>query len=131
MTPIIKGNVAPGTSIYSDAHWAYRQLGPDYFHAFVDHFERYVDGLVHCNGLENFWCLFKRGIKGTHVSVDPAHLQAYVDSEVFRFNNRELNDGQRFRMAIDGMSGKRLMYKELIGATVSAADPAGPGQAQQ
>jgi len=35
--------------------------------------------------MENFWSLLKRGLKGTYVSVDPAHLQAYVDEQVFRF----------------------------------------------
>jgi hypothetical protein len=78
--------------------------------------ETYVDGQVHTNGMENFWTLFKRCIKGTHVSVDPAHLLAYVDSEAFRFNQRDLNDGQRLRLALGGVSGKRLTYKALIGA---------------
>ena len=79
----------------------------------------------HTNGLENFWSLFKRCIKGTHVSVEPYHLTAYLDSECFRLNHRELNDGERFVLALRGMEGKRLTYKALIGAledgTASAA----------
>jgi hypothetical protein len=75
-----------------------------------------VRGAVHTNGLENFWALFKRCIKGTHISVEPFHLAAYVDSEAFRFNNREVKDGDRFTMALDGISGKRLTYKTLIGS---------------
>jgi hypothetical protein len=74
--------------------------------------------MVKCD-LENFWSLFKRCIKGTHVSVEPFHLAAYVDSEAFRFNNRKTNDGERFQAASRGMIGKRLMYKALIGATRS------------
>jgi len=31
--------------------------------------------------MENFWSLFKRCIKGTHVSVEPFHLFWYVDAE--------------------------------------------------
>ena len=70
---------------------------------------------MHTQGLENFWSLFKRCLKGTHVSVDPVHLLAYVDSEAFRFNNRNLNDGGRFVMAAKGLHGKRLTYKAAIG----------------
>jgi transposase-like protein len=115
--PIIHKNVQPGATIYTDALPAYRQLKEQFVHDFVDHTEAYVKGAVHTNGLENFWSLFKRCIKGTHVSVDPAHLDAYVDSEAFRFNQRELNDGQRLRLALGGVSGKRLTYKALIGAS--------------
>ncbi len=84
---------------------------------FVDHAECYVKGAVHTNGLENFWALFKRCIKGTHVSIEPYHLFRYIDSESFRFNNRDFNDGRRFVLALRGMAGKRLTYKSLTGKT--------------
>jgi hypothetical protein len=73
------------------------------------------DKVIHTNGVENFWALFKRCIKGTHVSVEPFHLAAYVDSEAFRFNNREVKDGTRFALAAPGIIGKRLTYKTLTG----------------
>jgi len=111
---VIHKQVEPGTQLYTDAHDAYGKLEAEYFHAFVDHAEKYVEGLVHTNGLENFWALFKRCIKGTHVSVEPFHLGAYVDSEAFRFNNRDVKDADRFLMALPGMVGKRLTYKGLI-----------------
>jgi transposase-like protein len=117
---VIRKQVETGTPLYTDAHDAYTNLGPDYFHAFVDHAEKYVDGKVHTNGLENFWSLFKRCIKGTHISIEPFHLMAYLDSECFPFNNREFTDGERFRIALAGMEGKRLTYKALIGALEDA-----------
>ena len=49
----------------------------------------YVNGHVHTNGMENFWSLLKRGLKGTYVSVEPFHLFRYLDEQAFRFNNRE------------------------------------------
>jgi transposase-like protein len=115
--PIIHKNVEPGATIYTDALPAYRQLAAQFAHKFVDHAEAYVKGAVHTNGLENFWALLGRCIKGTHVSVDPAHLDAYVDSEAFRFNQRTLNDGQRLRLALGGATGRRLTYKALTGAS--------------
>lgn len=88
----------------------------------VDHAVEYVRGRVHTNGLENFWCLFKRGINGTYTSVEPFHLFRYLDEQEFRFNNRgsrenPINDGQRFSMALSMVTGKRLIYKELTGKT--------------
>jgi hypothetical protein len=53
--------------------------------------------------------------KGTHVSIEPFHLNRYIYSEAFRFNNRDGKDADRFAMAMQGLSGKRLTYKALIG----------------
>jgi transposase-like protein len=117
---VIHKNVEPGSHIYTDAWYPYRQMDARFVHDFVDHAEAYVKGAVHTNGLENFWALFKRCIKGTYISIEPFHLAAYVDSEAFRFNHRELNDGQRFSLALRGMIGKRLTYKALIGALEDA-----------
>ena len=65
--------------------------------------------------MENFWSLFKRCIHGTYVAVDEPHLQRYVDEEVFRFNERKLNDGQRFHTVMPGVVVRRLTWKELVG----------------
>jgi transposase-like protein len=113
---VIHKNVEPGSQIYTDALMAYRSLSPTFVHQFIDHAEKYVEGAVHTNGLENFWALFKRCIKGTHVSIEPFHLAAYGDSEAFRFNNRETTDGSRFLGALRSVEGKRLTYKALTGA---------------
>ena len=81
----------------------------------VDHAVQYVDGRVHTNGLENFWSLLKRGIAGTYVSVEPFHLFRYLDEQAYRFNNRKMNDGDRFDLAVRQIVGKRLMYADLTG----------------
>jgi hypothetical protein len=71
----VKAQVQPGSELFTDAHISYRGLDPEYVHKFVDHAEAYVkDQVVHTNGMENFWSLLKRGIKGTYVSVEPFHL---------------------------------------------------------
>ena len=44
------------------------------------------------NGIENFWSLLKRTLRGTYVAVEPFHLERYVDEQVFRFNNRATRD---------------------------------------
>lgn len=114
----IRENVEPGTALYTDSWRSYQGLNAEYMHAVVNHAVEYVRGNVHTNGMENFWSLLKRGIKGTYVAVEPEHLQRYVHEQVFRFNNRkDLNDGGRFNLAAKQIVGKRLTYAELTGKT--------------
>lgn len=112
--PIIRKHVEPGAALYTDALASYKGMG-EYVHQFIDHAEKYVEGKVHTNGLENFWSLFKRCVKGTHVSIEPFHLQAYLDAQSYRFNNRKLNDSSRFIKSAPGMIGRRLTYRQLTG----------------
>src|SRR3712207_5576445 len=81
-------NVKPGSEVHTDALASYRGLDAEYVHNVVDHAETYVRGHVHTNGLESFWSLLKRGIRGTYVSVEPYHLFRYLDEQAFRFNER-------------------------------------------
>lgn len=112
---LVRDNVTPGSALFSDALSAYDGLGGEYEHQVVDHATEYVRDNEHTNGMENFWSLLKRGINGTYVSVEPFYLFRYVDEQAFRFNNRELTDGQRFEICIKQIVGKRVMYHELIG----------------
>lgn len=113
LQPQIRGNVERGAVLYTDAHKSYDGLSTAYLHQVVDHAKEYVRGRVHTNGLENFWSLFKRSIRGTYVSIAPFHLQRYVDEQVFRFNARKVNDGGRFAAAMRGVVGRRLPYRRL------------------
>jgi transposase-like protein len=109
-------NVKRGSTIYSDALKSYQHLDDfDYVHEFIDHAEAYVQGRVHTNGLENFWSLMKRSLKGTYVSVEPYHLQAYADEQAFRYNNRKGTDLDRFLAVASGVAGKRITWAELTG----------------
>jgi hypothetical protein len=63
----------------------------------------------------------KRTIKGTYVSVDPFHMFRYLDEQTFRFNHRKENDGWRFAHVVSTIMGKRLTYKDLIGANLAPA----------
>lgn len=116
----VKAHVEAGSALYSDALKSYDGLASDYAHQVIDHAEKYVDGKVHTNGLENFWSLLKRGINGTYVSVEPFHLFRYLDEQTFRYNNRGnrenlVNDGDRFQLVMSQIVGKRLTFAELTG----------------
>jgi transposase-like protein len=118
-------NVEVGASVYTDALRSYdRMQARGYVHQVIDHAEAYVDGQVHTNGLENYWSLLKRALKGTYISVEPFHLFRYLDEQAFRFNNRkDMNDADRFSLAITGIVGRRLTYQELIGALSAGLSP--------
>ena len=118
MESTITKNVEAGSTIYTDALKSYDNMSQrGYVHAVIDHAETYVDGAVHTNGLENFWSLLKRAIKGTYVSVEPFHLFRYLDEQAFRFNNRKKSDAMRFVEACMNVFGRRLQYRELTGQT--------------
>jgi transposase-like protein len=111
----VRNAVEPGASVYTDALPSYSGLDSDYDHRVVDHAERYVDGQVHTNFMENFWALLKRGLHGTYISVEPFHLFRYLDERVFTFNLRELDDYGRFETVLRAVAGRRITYAELIG----------------
>ena len=121
----VRKHVEAGAALYTDALLSYEGLEGDYAHMVVDHAVQYVDGRVHTNGLENFWCLFKRGVNGTYVSVEPFHLFRYLDEQSYRYNNRAtpdnpMNDFDRFKLAMSQIVGKRLTWNQLTGKLDSA-----------
>ena len=131
-------NVKYGTKIYTDDAVAYEGgMNWRFVHDVINHSEAYVRGQVHTNGLENFWSLLKRGLRGTYVAVEPFHLFRYVDEQVFRYNNRKhadrtpMNDSDRFKLAMSQVAGRRLTYSELTGKDESPRHvPTGAGETQ-
>ncbi len=118
----VRKHVEAGAALYTDALLSYEGLASDYAHKVVDHAVEYVNGRVHTNGLENFWSLLKRGISGTYVSVEPFHLFRYLDEQSFRYNNRlNMNDADRFSIALSQVTGKRLTYAGVTGKVQETA----------
>jgi len=121
-------HVKGGATIYTDDFSAYKFALADRFaHDVVNHVEGYVKGRVHTQGIENFWSLLKRSLRGIYVAVEPFHLDRYVDEQVFRYNNRKdednrpIPDAERFALALSGIAGKRLTFAEVTGKTGSQA----------
>jgi transposase-like protein len=110
----VRKHVQAGSALYTDDLNSYKGLD-EFQHGVVDHAVQYVDGNIHTNGLENFWSLLKRGIRGTYVSVEPFHLFRYLDEQVYRFNNRKMTDAERFDLTVKGIVGRRLTFDQLTG----------------
>ncbi|MEK6324967.1 MAG: IS1595 family transposase [Acidobacteriota bacterium] len=117
----VRKHVEAGSALYSDELRSYNGLEGDYAHQVINHAVKYVDGQVHTNGIENFWSLLKRCIKGTYVSIEPFHLFRYLDEETYRYNMRKMNDAQRFVLALQSIVGKRLTYKAVTGKDIKEA----------
>jgi len=120
--PIMAENIQPKATVFTDAHRIYDLvpwLGKSFKHDTINHQEDFFKrGRVHTNTIENFWSCLKRTIKGTYVSGDPKHLNAYVVEQAFRFNVRKgFTEKQRGFVLLHGIIGKRLTYAELIGKT--------------
>jgi transposase-like protein len=115
---LVKSQVKAGSALYTDALASYDGLDGEFFHQVVDHAVEYVNGKAHTNGLENFWSLLKRGLKGTYIRVAPFHLFRYLDEQAFRYNERKTDDFSRFRAVLSQIVNRRLTYDQLIGATV-------------
>jgi hypothetical protein len=81
----------------------------------IEHAKEYVNGQTHTNGIENFWSLLKRGIKGTYVSVEPFHLFRYLDEQTYRDDYRKDDDFGRFERVSGKVEGKLVTYKKLTG----------------
>src|SRR5438309_2853846 len=94
---------------------SYDDLEKDYDRQIIDHLECHARGQVHTNGLENFWSLLKRSLKGTYVNVEPFHLFRYCDEQAFRFNERKNKDGDkgRFMETLRKIAGRRLTWAKL------------------
>lgn len=111
-------HIAPGSSLVTDEWGGYS--GINFEHEVINHAVEYVNGQIHTQGIENFWSLLKRSLGGTYISVEPFHLDRYIDEQAFRYNNRAtkdnpLTDKDRFALALSQISGRRLTYAELTG----------------
>jgi transposase-like protein len=115
----VKEHIEKDSNLFTDEWLSYRGLDSDYIHQVINHSIEYVKDNVHTNGIENFWALLKRTLKGTYVSVEPFHLSRYLAEQTFRFNERKGNDKERFLGVLKAVSGKRLTYDELRGYQTS------------
>jgi transposase-like protein len=116
LLPKLRESIHHDATIYTDESVLYTHVNEFFLHhSSVNHsIEEYVRGNVHTNTIECFWSVLKRTIGGTYTHVAPEHLDRYLAEQVFRFDERENEDGPRFVKATKGADGRRLTYKTLI-----------------
>ena len=119
--PILRENIAKEARMLTDEARHYRGIkwhmdGQD--HASVNHsageYVRASDPIVHTNTVENYFSVFKRGMKGTYQHCGKQHLHRYLAEFDFRYNNRialGVDDVARADALLCGIQGKRLTYE--------------------
>jgi ISXO2-like transposase domain len=105
------------SALMTDEWRAYRRPGREFAsHETVNHSdEEWVRGKVHTQTVENFFSVFKRGTKGVYQHCSEKHLVRYLHEFAFRHSHRSalgVEDCERATLAIEGATGKRLLYKQ-------------------
>ena len=115
LTQFVRDNVSPSVDLVSTDKWVgYKHLGKEFPHVAVDHAAgEYVRGRAHTNTIEGYWSQLKRQIFGVHHWVSGKHLGRYVSESSWRYNRRDLGEGERLNALIVGSDG-RLTYQGLI-----------------
>jgi hypothetical protein len=90
VVPFVQDSIEPGAQVRTDGSAAYRSLSKlGYDHQRTVMLGSEVAAHVSMAGVHRVASLIKRWILGTHHgSVQPGHLDAYLDEFVFRFNRR-------------------------------------------
>jgi len=121
VTKIVNENIARKSRLHTDESNLYNGAKMVEHHR-VNHskgeYVRYsVNGiprLIHSNTVENYFSVFKRGMKGTYQHCAEKHLHRYLAEFDFRYNNRialGVNDETRAERIVKGIVGKRLTYQ--------------------
>lgn len=106
-------NVSLDAHLMSDESLKYRKVLKEYKRDSVSHSSgEWVRGNVYNNGVENFWSTMKRGVNGIYHQISYKHLQNYCSEFAFRYNTRDLNDANRFRISFRNLNNK-ISYKKL------------------
>ena len=110
---IMKEQIAEDANLMTDELRLYMPIGKEFAsHETVEHSAKEYDrGNAHTNTIEGFFSILKRGLIGTFHHVGRQQLKRYVKEFDFRYIHRKTTDTERTRVALEGIGGKRLMYR--------------------
>jgi len=113
LRPVIVEHVSRKSSLMTDQGGQYFHVGKEFArHESVNHgADEYVRGDAHTNTSECRFSLMKRAVFGVHHSISEAHLERYLAEWDFKWNTRNVKDGERAALALKGAEGKRLTYR--------------------
>ncbi len=114
LRPILQEHLDRETRVFTDEAGQYKRLGEDFAeHQAVAHsIGEYVRGDCHTNTIESYFAIMKRGLNGVYHHVGEQHLKRYLSEFDFRYNTRKLTDEERTMVAVRGIQGKRLLYRD-------------------
>lgn len=98
------------THLITDTHPAYRSIRRYVRHDMINHEIEYVNGIIHTQGIENYWSLLKRGLYGVFHHVDAKYLANYLNEFEYRYNRRKITDAERFASLMSQTQGRLQWY---------------------
>lgn len=112
--PLLVENIDKDAIVVTDGFGGYYGLDKMFAgHVIINHDKgEYVKDGFHTNTIEGFWSIFKRGYTGIYHYMSNEHLSRYMDEFTYRYNTRDLKDGQRFVSSLRKAKG-RLTYDKL------------------
>lgn len=121
---LLRRHVAKSSHLNTDESGMYTASGKGFAsHDTVNHSaEEYVrrdkktGRHVTTNTAEGFFGNTKRSLDGTHHHVSRKYLSLYLAELDHKYNTRQSTDGVRTESAIQGIKGKRLMFRSPIKA---------------
>lgn len=114
LNKVVRDNVAKGSRLMTDFHSGYDGMWRYYDRQKVNHsIGEYVRDDAHTNSIESVWALFRRQVIGTHHWLSPKHVNRYLSEMTWRFNLREMDEGDRVNFLL-AQTSARLTYKALI-----------------
>lgn len=110
---IVRENVHRESRLHTDESRLYVNVGKEFgSHETVNHAGReYARGDVTTNTVEGYFGIFKRGMRGNYQHCAEKNLHRYLAEFDFRYNTRDMTDGERAELAVRGGEGKRLTYR--------------------
>lgn len=116
LKPMLFEQIKQDTHVFTDGRQSYHGIGSHFLsHEYVAHDrDEYVRGRIYTNTVENYFSILKRGLRGIYRHVGKQHLRRYVGEFDFRYNTRDLTDKERTALALQGISGKRLLYTRAL-----------------
>lgn len=114
LSQIVRENIERSAHFCTDQFASYTSIGHMFaVHGTVNHSEgEYSRGYIHVNSCEGLFSILKRGLTGVYHQVAQHHLHRYLAEFDFRYNSRKMSDGERTRIAIRAVAGKRLLLAE-------------------
>lgn len=110
----VLNHVKEGNEIFTDEWKGYKKLHFKFKHEFICHSKKeWTRGKVHTNSIENYWSIFKRIYIGIYHHMSEKHLNRYLNTLAFRYNNMDLNSNEKFKKLLSKCQGN-LSYKGLI-----------------
>ena len=127
--PILRENIAREARLMTDEAHRYKRVGKEFAeHGAVNHSKdewvSSADPAIHTQTVENYYSVFKRGMRGTYQHCAKRHLHRYCAEFDFRYSNRVavgVDDQERADRILAGVKGKRLTYAATDGRGTSPA----------